>query len=87
MYAEDWEVGVHGILISFDVKGNHYSGTFLPEVAAEQGWDQETTVEYLVRKAGYRKELSEDVLSRIQTTRYQSSKYHLSYEDYERNRG
>lgn len=36
----DWEVGKHGIMI--DYKG--YSGTFLPEVAAEENWDQRTTL-------------------------------------------
>ena len=51
-----WEVGKHGIEINFTPhKGSRqYSGTFLPEVAADQGWDQKTTLEYLVRKAGYR---------------------------------
>lgn len=29
-----------------------YGATYLPEVAMEQGWDQETTLTYLVKKAG-----------------------------------
>ncbi|CAN0326750.1 unnamed protein product, partial [Discosporangium mesarthrocarpum] len=35
---EDWEVGVHGIVINFNGEsGTSYSATFLPEVAPEQG--------------------------------------------------
>ena len=38
-HAFDWVVGTHGILIKFqDKKGKHYSATYLPEVASEQGW-------------------------------------------------
>lgn len=33
----DWEVGKHGIIIEFRVKGERFSATYLPEVAAEQG--------------------------------------------------
>lgn len=35
----EWEVGKHGIEIEFEANGRPYSGTFLPEVAPEQGWD------------------------------------------------
>lgn len=51
----DWEVGKHGITINF---GSYYSATFLPEVAEEQNWDQKKTVEALIRKAGYRKQIT-----------------------------
>ena len=34
-----WEVGKHGIEIDFKAHGRAYGGTFLPEVAKEQGWD------------------------------------------------
>jgi len=48
----DWEVGKHGIEIDFEARGRAYGGTFLPEVASEQGWDKITTLKYLVKKAG-----------------------------------
>jgi uncharacterized protein (TIGR00296 family) len=51
----DWELGVHGIKISFYQKGKRYSATYLPDVAVEQGWNKEETLESLVRKAGWRK--------------------------------
>ena len=50
----DWEVGKHGIEIEFK-DDKVYRGTFLPNVAPEQGWNQVTTLEYLCRKAGYTK--------------------------------
>jgi AmmeMemoRadiSam system protein A len=41
-------IGTHGIILS---KGGHRA-LFLPQVATEQGWDLETTLDYLARKAG-----------------------------------
>lgn len=35
----DWEVGTHGIEIEFKNSGRTYRGTYLPNVASEQGWD------------------------------------------------
>ena len=78
----DWVVGTHGIDIDFEDKnGNKYSATFLPEVAEEEKWDQETTLEYLIRKAGYRGSL-ESVFNNIKVTRYQSIKKTISYQEY-----
>ena len=78
----DWVVGTHGIDIDFEDKnGNNYSATFLPEVAEEEKWDQETTLKYLIRKAGYRGSL-ESIFNNIKVTRYQSIKKTISYQDY-----
>jgi uncharacterized protein (TIGR00296 family) len=41
----DWTVGTHGIEIEFDGNGKKHRGTFLPNVAPEQGWDSVTTLE------------------------------------------
>ena len=51
-----WEVGKHGIEIEFKDGSSSkvYRGTFLPNVAPEQGWDQITTLEHLVHKAGWK---------------------------------
>ncbi len=46
--AEDFVVGKHGIII----EKNGRRATFLPQVAPEQGWDRETTLAHLARKAG-----------------------------------
>ena len=45
---EAFEPGRHGIVLE---KQGHRA-VFLPQVAAERGWDRETTLEHLCRKAG-----------------------------------
>ena len=42
------EVGKHGLMIS----KNMYHGLLLPQVATEYGWDKETFLKHLCRKAG-----------------------------------
>ena len=85
---ESWEVGTHGIIIEFyDSSRRRYSATFLPEVAQEQGWSREETIEALVRKSGYNGRLDEGLKNAINLTRYQSSTATMSYEDYRSARG
>ncbi|CBY14241.1 unnamed protein product, partial [Oikopleura dioica] len=38
--AYDWNLQNHGIKIRFNSNGRNYSGTYLPQVATEQGWNQ-----------------------------------------------
>ena len=76
----DWEVGKHGIQISFE-EGGHYSATFLPEVPIEHKMDKITTLKHLIRKAGYYGQL-EDVDKKIKLRRYQSIKLFMTYEEY-----
>lgn len=47
---DDFVVGKHGIILE---KG-HARAVFLPQVAPEQGWDRETTLDHLAMKAGLR---------------------------------
>ncbi|EEA20784.1 hypothetical protein TMatcc_000774 [Talaromyces marneffei ATCC 18224] len=49
----DWELGTHGIRISFIHRNRRYGATYLPDVAVEQGWTKEETIESLMRKAGW----------------------------------
>ena len=81
-HAYDWKVGIHGILINFTVAQQHYNATYLPEVAKEQGWDQEKTVATLIQKAGYYGRVTNELLKSIQCTRYQSSKHKVDFEEY-----
>ncbi len=46
--AEAFETGRHGIIL----RKSGRSAVFLPQVAPEQGWDRETTLNYLAIKAG-----------------------------------
>lgn len=68
--AYDWEVGKHGIIIEIPPL---YRATFLPEVAKDEGWDQKTTLKYLISKAGFPGSL-EQAEPLIQLTTYESSK-------------
>ena len=34
---QDWEIGIHGVRIQFNKGTKRYDGTFLPEIALEQG--------------------------------------------------
>jgi uncharacterized protein (TIGR00296 family) len=61
----EWEVGTHGIEIEFKgPNGREYGGTFLPEVAPEQGWDKEKTLKHLIKKGGFKGTI-EDVKDRF----------------------
>ena len=85
-----WAVGRHGIEIEFKVAGRSYSGTFLPEVAEEQCWDQPTTLVHLFKKAGYKPsnsnrppiEIVNDLRGSLQVTTYESSKNSMSYQEF-----
>mmetsp|Transcript_2214 Transcript_2214/g.3094 ORF Transcript_2214/g.3094 Transcript_2214/m.3094 type:complete len:254 (+) Transcript_2214:322-1083(+) len=81
-HCHDWIVGVHGIIIKFETDGAEFSATYLPEVAREQGWDQQVAVQSLIRKAGYDGSIKDGLLKKIRCTRYQSSKHRLTYQEY-----
>lgn len=49
----DWNLGTHGLRISFNHHGRRHGATYLPDVAMEQGWTQEETLVSLMRKAGW----------------------------------
>ncbi|KAK4642401.1 hypothetical protein QC761_508490 [Podospora bellae-mahoneyi] len=78
----DWELGKHGIRISFYERGRRYGATYLPDVATEQGWTKEETLVSLMRKAGWsgKEEGWEGVDLRV--VRYQGRKEKLEYEAY-----
>lgn len=80
----NWTIGTHGITIQFDdpITRRNYHATFLPDVAKEQGWSREETLEELIHKAGYRGRL-DAVKDRIHITRYQSQKDSLTYDEYQ----
>ena len=62
--AEEIVIGKHGIILS--VGWNR--ATFLPQVAPEQGWDRETTLRHLSRKAG----LAEDAWKKAEFSVYEA---------------
>lgn len=79
----DWVLGVHGIRIEFVTeRGSKRSATFLPQVATEQGWDMTETIDSLLRKGGFKSQITPEVRRSIHLTRYQSQEIHMSYQDY-----
>ncbi|KAG4093332.1 AMMECR1 domain-containing protein [Neocallimastix lanati (nom. inval.)] len=80
----DWEVGVHGIWIEFkDVDGVKLTATFLPEVAEEQNWTKEKTIDSALRKGGYSgAKITEEYRQTIKLTRYKSDKKMVTYDEY-----
>lgn len=80
----DWEVGKHGMIIEFvDPDYNtRRSATYLPEVAAHEGWTVLEAIDSLMRKAGYNGTITESLRKRIKLTRYQSTLFTMSYNDY-----
>ncbi|KAK1757246.1 AMMECR1-like protein [Echria macrotheca] len=80
----DWEIGTHGLRLSFYYHGQRYGSTYLPDVAPEQGWTKEETVVSLMRKAGWmgRKDKWRDV--DLKVVRYQGRRESLEYAEYKR---
>ncbi|KUI56401.1 hypothetical protein VP1G_03725 [Cytospora mali] len=82
----DWEVGVHGIRISFQFEGRRYGSTYLPDVAKEQGWNREQALVSLMRKAGWEgkrdrwREVAEK--GRLKVVRYRGDKEAVVYAEY-----
>lgn len=81
---QDWTVGLHGLIIDFrDPKsGTLRSATYLPEIAAREGWSRRTAVESLVRKSGFSGAVSDALLGSLRVTRYRSSPLTRAYADY-----
>ncbi|CAG9461205.1 unnamed protein product [Pedinophyceae sp. YPF-701] len=79
---DDWVVGRHGIIIRFTAGHGEFSATFLPGVAAEQGWSIKETIEHLIRKAGYQGHISSSLLSNMRVTRYQSSSHSMTHKEW-----
>ena len=76
----DWEIGKHGLRISFSWNSRRYGATYLPDVAREQGWTKEDTIVSLMRKAGWsgRREEWEKVAD-LSVVRYQGRRAMLGY--------
>ncbi|GFZ11241.1 AMMECR1 family [Actinidia rufa] len=80
----DWEIGQHGIIIEFtDPDYNtRRNATYLPEVAAHEGWTKTETIDSLMRKAGYNGTITESLRKRVRLTRYQSTLFTMHYSEY-----
>eukprot|EP00386_Alphamonas_edax_P005689 GDKI01018492.1.p1 GENE.GDKI01018492.1~~GDKI01018492.1.p1 ORF type:complete len:246 (-),score=65.67 GDKI01018492.1:752-1489(-) len=84
--AYDWEIGTHGIILSFDDQqtGENFSATYLPEVALEHGMTHESAIQSLARKAGYRGQITPKLLAQMQVERYQSTRISMGADEWQR---
>lgn len=78
--AMDWTLGKHGIRVKLSRGGRSYGATFLPDVAVEQGWTKEETVEHCIRKSGYRYDYD---LADVEVIRYEGVKVGCDYDEYQ----
>ncbi|KAI1136437.1 AMMECR1 domain-containing protein [Hypoxylon sp. FL0543] len=82
--AMDWEIGTHGLRISFTDRGRRFGATYLPDVALEQGWTKEETLVSLMRKAGWAGRRDKWQSVDLKVVRYQGKKKSLQYPEYKR---
>ena len=61
------------------------SATYLPEIATDQGWDQEETVLSAIQKAGHRGRVrvGDDLWKTLRVGVYESRKAKLSWTEFE----
>ncbi|OSS53166.1 hypothetical protein B5807_03033 [Epicoccum nigrum] len=80
-----WDIGTHGLRISFSYHGRRLGATYLPDVCREQGWAKEECVVSLMRKAGWtgRRDEWRNVAG-LKTVRYQGRKASLDYPEWRR---
>jgi len=86
----DWEIGRHGIEMELKDGGKRFRGTYLPEVAQEQGWNQATAYVQLFRKAGYRprnpqlpaEAIVAEVQANLKVRTYESAKCQMTFAEY-----
>ncbi|KAI1397050.1 AMMECR1 domain-containing protein [Hypoxylon fuscum] len=80
--AMDWDIGTHGLRISFTEGRRRYGATYLPDVAAEQEWTKEETLVSLMRKAGWAGRKDKWQAVDLKVVRYQGRKKSLLYPEY-----
>ncbi|KAK7355364.1 hypothetical protein VNO80_14619 [Phaseolus coccineus] len=80
----DWEIEKHGIIIEFSdpVYSTRRSATYLPEVAANEGWTKIEAIDSLIRKSGYNGPITDELRMQLQLTRYQSTLFTMRYSEY-----
>lgn len=93
----DWDIGTHGIYISFVVPSRGpasifgssrrssqqtLNATYLPDVIPEQGWTKLEAVESAIRKAGWDGLIDEAMLMSVRLKRYQSRHVTVTWLEY-----
>lgn len=81
---QDWDIGTHGLIIEFRDPNTHErrSATYLPEIAAAEGWTKQSTIDSLIRKTGYAGSIGDRLKDRLALTRYQSTAHMMTHKEY-----
>ena len=61
-----------------------FSACYLPEVAKEQGWDKQETIDSAIQKAGWHGRITEDLRRNVKIRRYQSKLCTVDWAEYVR---
>ncbi|KAG0642889.1 AMMECR1 domain-containing protein [Tuber brumale] len=77
-----WEIGTHGLRISFVYHGRRMGATYLPDVAKEQGWTKEETLVSLMRKAGWTGKKDDWNKVQLDVVTYRGTKASVTWEEY-----
>ncbi|CAB4059594.1 Uncharacterized protein CG5902,AMME syndrome candidate gene 1 protein,Uncharacterized protein R166.3,AMME syndrome candidate gene 1 protein homolog,AMMECR1-like protein,Uncharacterized protein At2g38710 [Lepeophtheirus salmonis] len=79
----DWEIGVNGIKIEFrDESGTERLATYLPEVPRLNEWDKIKTIDKLLKKGGWKSEITPELRNSIKLVRYRSNRATMDYSEY-----
>lgn len=81
----DWKIGEHGVILNFKDRldpDEMWSATYLPDVAEQQGWSKQQTVDSLIRKTGYAGCITDHLRTSLTVTRYQSSVTKVAFQEY-----
>jgi AMMECR1 domain-containing protein len=71
------------VRLSFTHHGRRFQATYLPDVAAEQGWSQEETLVSLMRKAGWTGRSGEwRKVADLKVVRYEGRKASAGFEEW-----
>lgn len=81
----DWTIGQHGLIIEFTdpAAACKWTATFLPEIAEQEGWSQQRTIDNLISKSGYTGAITPQLRDRLGIVRYESTIASLTFLEYE----
>ena len=79
---DDWEIGRHGVYMTYHDGLRNYNATFLPSVIVDQGWSKHQTFEHLLRKAGAPVRPTREIFEACKVMAYEGSKAGVTHADY-----
>ncbi len=80
----DWTIGQHGLIVEFADPGDlcKRNATFLPEIAEQEGWSQQHTIDALISKSGFGGAITSQLRESLKVIRYESTLASLTHDQY-----